>query len=181
MAGRCALATWTCCRATTREDQSGQPFGYGFVDNASALPTTPQPPHRQKQQCLILRCRPLRGKVLRRRPLLVAVALGVAGVPGFSRHASGGGLAPIAFDVHFEDRGVVDEAVRIVLASRSEDDGDRAPAGPECGGTGRNAGPTAAPLGTAAGRESTPARATSGSPRAATTTAFSADGGEPSC
>ncbi|MGH9447990.1 MAG: hypothetical protein ACRD3O_20045, partial [Terriglobia bacterium] len=24
-------------------------FGHGFVDNARALPTTPQPPHRQKQ------------------------------------------------------------------------------------------------------------------------------------
>jgi len=86
-------------------------------------------------------------------------------------------------DAHISVRTLLPLAnhVRIVLASRSGDGGDQAPAGPKCGGTGRNAGPTAAAMGPAASRDATPARATSGSPRAATTAALSADGGEPSC
>src|SRR4051794_34280660 len=85
---------------------------------AMDLWTTPAPcpqPHsrhigRSSEFFRVCKGEALRGSV-RRGLLLVAVALAVADAVRFSRHATSSSPAPITFDVHLEDGGMVDEAI----------------------------------------------------------------------
>src|SRR3954466_3844758 len=114
MAGRCAAARWGCCGWAARKNVGGLELrtvglvGRPAMDLWTTKARCPQPHSRHicKSSVIIDSGRERAMRRLSGSPLLlVAVALAVAGVSGLSRHASGGGLAPIAFDVHLEDCG----------------------------------------------------------------------------
>ena len=98
-----------------------RPGPCGFVDNAPALPTTPQgqPPPQKRSIDALQRAVNLTRQQQRARVVLIVAARRSGGRLDCraGRRSAGaafafeGGAAAIAFDVHLEDGGVVDKAI----------------------------------------------------------------------